>query len=93
MSFAADNRHLDTELNIIYVTQKGKLFIFLAIELMRTNQYQIGFDKCKYSFKTSNQNRKKFVYSDKEQEKLIAGAWHQCLNRLRHQSLHLTTYV
>lgn len=91
MSFAGDNRHLDTELNIIYVSQIEKLFIFLAIQLMRTNQYQTGFNKCKYSLKTSNQNRKKFVYSDKEQETLTAGAWHQCLNRLRHQSLSLTT--
>lgn len=51
MSFATDNRHLDAKLNIISANQKGKLFIFLAIELMRTNQYQIGFDKCKHSLK------------------------------------------
>lgn len=57
MFFAAENRHLDVELNIISTNQKRKLFIFMAIELMKTNQYQIGFDKSKYSFKTSNQNR------------------------------------
>lgn len=57
MSSAAENRHLDAELNIISTSQKRNLFIFMAIELMKTNQYQNGFDKSKCSLKTSNQNR------------------------------------